>query len=119
MAEATVWHKEQKTKDCTEYYILIQDGEQTIPCILKYDASKKEVTAEPYTAPDLDYTVHDFCDHENDECVLDDPESPESEDARMADKYNRAIDNLEKQIKHQKVVKKLIADQATQQNREC
>jgi hypothetical protein len=110
MAEASIWHQEEKTKECTEYYLIIRDGEQTIPCILKYDASKKEVVAEPYSPPDIDYTIHDFCDHENDECVLDDPDSSESEDVRMADKYSRAIDNLEKQVKQQRIVEKLITD---------
>jgi hypothetical protein len=110
MAEASIWHQEQKTQDWKEHYILVRDGEQTISFILKHNTQTKEVIAEPYSPPDIDYTIHDSCDHENDECVLDDPGSSESEDLYMADKYSRAIDNLEKQVKQQRIVEKLITD---------
>jgi len=38
-----------------------------------FKALDNSVVAEPYSAPDYDYTIHDGCDHENGECVLDDP----------------------------------------------
>lgn len=121
MAESTIWHSEQKTQDCKEYYVLIQDGETTISCILTYDASKKLVTAQPYTPPDLNYTIHDSCDHENGECVLDDPDSSESEDVAMAYGHGYALQNLlnlEKQVKRQRIADELAADKKAIEEKE-
>lgn len=41
----------------------------------------KEYHVEPFVPRELDYTVHDACNHEDDYCVLDDPESFEYQDA--------------------------------------
>ena len=53
MAEIRIWNEERKTQHAKEYYVILVDGEQTVSCILKYDASKKEIIAEPYSPPDI------------------------------------------------------------------
>lgn len=110
MAEASLWHSERKTDTNVEHYIVIHDGSETISFILKYDSEKKQVIAEPYTPPDINYTIHDVCDHENDECVLDDPESGESQDVKMADSYARAVRLLEENGKQRRIADSLLED---------
>lgn len=111
MAESSVWHQEEKTADWTEYYVTIIDGEKVINFILKHNAVQREVRADPYSPPDINYTIHDSCDHENDECVLDDPDSWESQDVFMSGKYHRAeaqLRSLEKQLLQQRVAERLV-----------
>src|SRR5579859_2200538 len=106
MAEISLWHQEQKTADWTEYYLVLADGETTASFILAHNAKTKEVRVDPYNPPDINYTIHDGCDHENDECVLDDPESEEAQDVYMAGKHSYALQNLlnlEKQVKQRRV----------------
>jgi hypothetical protein len=107
--QASVWHEERKTRDKTEYYLIIRDGEgeRTISFVLRHDALTNEVLAEPYSPPDINYTIHDGCDHANDECVLEDPESWEAQDVAMAERYGWAVDALEKQIKQAKIADEL------------
>lgn len=111
MAQSKLWHEERKTQNCTEYYIAVVDGEQVIDFILKYDASKKEVIAEPYKPADYDYTVHDGCDHEDGYCVLEDPTSDEFEEYESMPRWHRhAVQNLlalEEQVKQQRIAERL------------
>lgn len=117
MAEMRIWHEEQKTQDCKEYYALIVDGDKTVSFILKHNASSNEVVAEPYTPPDINYTIHDGCDHENNDCVLDDPDSMESQEVLEAERYGYALRNLldlEKQLQQQKIAERLINKKRSQ-----
>ena len=110
MAEIRIWNEEQKTQHAKEYYVILVDEEKTVSFILKHDASKKEVIAEPYSTPDINYTIHDGCDHENYECVLDDPENGESQEVYEAEKYGYALRNLqalEQQVRQQKIAERL------------
>ncbi|GCE18975.1 hypothetical protein [Dictyobacter kobayashii] len=121
MTESIVWHQEKKTQHWTEYYLLLANGEQRISLILKHNAETNEVIAEPYSPPDINYTIHDSCDHEQDECVLDDPDSWESQDVAMAEQYGYAeknLVNLERQVKEQKIVEQLIAKKQRGENNE-
>lgn len=111
MTEARIWHEERKTQEWKEYYVLLQDGEKTISFILKHNNQTNAVVAEPYSPPDINYTLHDACDHENDECVLDDPDSSESEEVEMAERYKYAVRGLEEQVKQQRIAEKLLEDQ--------
>ena len=106
--EARVWHEEQKTQDWTEYYILLVDGEKKVSLILKHNNATKEVVAEPYSPPDINYTIHDSCNHEDYECVLDDPDSSEYQDMYMAERYSSALNRLEEQVKQQRIATSLI-----------
>ena len=60
------------------YFIIIRDGKREINFSLAWHVNGL-IVAEPYTVPDYNYTIHDFCDHEADECVLDDPDFEEHE----------------------------------------
>jgi hypothetical protein len=106
--EASVWNEEQKTNDWTEYYIVLADGEKKVSFILKHNSTTKEVVAEPYSPPDINYTIHDGCDHENYGCVLDDPDSFESQDVNEAERYSSALNRLEAQVKQQRVASSLV-----------
>jgi hypothetical protein len=110
MTEARVWHEEKKTQDWKEHYVILQDGDQTISFILKHNKATNTVIAEPFTPPDIDYTIHDGCNHDDDACVLDDPDSPESQDVEMASGYALAISALEKQVKQQRIAEQLLAE---------
>ena len=116
-AQASVWNQERKTKDWTEYYLLLKDGtDKPISVILKHNKTTNEVQVEPYKPSDWSYTIHDFCDHDGSKeghgeyCVLDDPESEEFQEVAMADKYALAVRNLEAQLKQQKLAEQLITD---------
>jgi hypothetical protein len=61
------------------YFILIRDGNREINVALTTKPMLHEVHADVYVTPDYSYTIHDSCDHENDECVLDDPDFEEHE----------------------------------------
>ncbi len=110
MAEIRIWNEEQKTQHAKEYHIILQDGEQTISFILKYDAGKKEIVAEPYSPPDINYTIHDGCDHENGECFEDYPDSIEYQEVQLAESYSYAVRNLqalEQQVRQQRIANNL------------
>ena len=118
MAESTVWHQEQKTQSITEYYIALVDGEKTVSFILKHDASKNEVIAEPYKPVEFDYTVHDGCEHNDDYCVLDDPESSEHYEAELAQSHSYALRNLqalEAQVRQQRIAERLASKANTKE----
>ncbi len=109
MIEASIWHHEEKAGGWTEYYLLIKDGEQPpISLIMKHNSLTKEIQSDIYTPPDINYTIHDGCDHENDECVLDDPDSWESQDVGMAEKYSRSVNLLEQQVRQQHQAEAMI-----------
>ncbi len=61
------------------YFILIRDGEKDLNVTLTVKPGEYSVAADWYRAADYDYTIHDFCDHDNFECVLDDPDFEENE----------------------------------------
>ena len=63
----------------TRYFLAIEDkGKRVdVELILGLD---KAMSVEPFVPRDLDYTVHDFCQHDNDYCVLDDEGTQEYED---------------------------------------
>lgn len=46
------------------------------------------ISVEPYLPWEYDYTVHDSCDHEDDYCVLEDPESEECQLAYLAQSFH-------------------------------
>jgi len=100
--QASVWHTDKKTDSITEYYCVIVDGEKSISFILTEDTLKKFVTASPYNPADFDYTVHDACDHEDDYCVLEDPESEEAEEIVMDQRLRieiKKLQDLEQQVR--------------------
>lgn len=110
MTEICTWHEEQKTQHAKEYYVILVDGDQTVPFILKYDASKKEVVAEPYSPPDIDYTIHDGCDHENGECFEDYLDSSEYQEVQKAENFSyarRNLEALERNIRQQCIAERL------------
>lgn len=110
MAEIRIWNTEQKTQTAKEYYVILVDGDQTVSCILKYDASKKEILVDPYSPPDINYTIHDACNHSTWGCVLDDPESDESQEVQEAENYSYALRNLqalEAQVRQQRIAERL------------
>ena len=109
-AEATLWHSERKTDTHVEHYIVISDDKDTIAFILKYDREKKQVIAEPYTPPDINYTIHDACDHENDECFEDYPDSWEYQEVQEANMYGNAVHLLEENRKKRRIADELYAD---------
>ena len=80
--EATVWATSTDLKDTKHerkvYFVLIRDGDKEHNIALTVQPDQA-VTADRYVAPDYSYTVHDGCDHEHDECVLDDPNWEENE----------------------------------------
>ncbi len=45
------------------------------------------MAVEPFNVRDMNYTVHDSCDHENEYCVLEDPDTPEYEDERVNEAF--------------------------------
>lgn len=59
------------------YFVLIKDGERELNVALTVKPTLNSVHADMYVTPDYNYTIHDDCDHENDECVLDDPDFEE------------------------------------------
>jgi len=79
--EATLWATSTDLKDSQyerkRYFILIRDSERTINFSLVHTPFTNAMVAEPYGPPDYDYTIHDHCDYEADECVLDDPDFEE------------------------------------------
>ena len=80
--EATLWATSTDlagtNHERKRYFILIRDGERQINFSLAWTALDNKIVAEPYSTPDYDYTIHDHCDHENDECVEDDPDFEEN-----------------------------------------
>ena len=108
MTDSIVWHEEEKPPHWKEYYITLQDGEKRVTFKLIVSTLVNHVIAEPYTPPDIDYTIHDDCDRENDECFLDNPDSWQSHDVMMADKASHALDNLERQLSKDRVIQRLI-----------
>jgi hypothetical protein len=80
LPDATVWATSTPIVGPKSYFILIKDGEVQIPLEIKVDnAGKggKAVTADVYTPQDYDYTIHDACNHDEDECIEDDPDFQE------------------------------------------
>jgi hypothetical protein len=81
--EATLWATSTDlagtNHERKRYFIIIRDGERTINFSLLWHAHDSLIVAEPYHTPDYNYTIHDHCDHEADECVLDDPDFEENE----------------------------------------
>ena len=81
--EARIW---ATTTDLPEtnfqrkrYFIAIEDGDKRTDVELVIGPGKA-VSVEPFSPREFDYTVHDACDHEDDYCVLEDPETQEYED---------------------------------------
>lgn len=80
--EATIWATSTDMKNTAferkVYFVLIRDGgkEHSLAVTIEPDQA---VHADRYVVPDYDYTVHDFCDHDNDRCVLDDEDFEERE----------------------------------------
>ncbi len=60
------------------YFILIRDGEKELNIAVTVKPNEFSVHADKYQTPDYDYTIHDGCDHENGDCVLDDPDFEEN-----------------------------------------
>lgn len=102
-ADASLWHSERKTSTQVEHYIVVQDDKDTISFILEYNSETKLVVAKPYTPPDINYTFHY-------ECVLDDPESWQSQEYEEANDYARAVRLLEANVKQQRIAESLLED---------
>ena len=69
------------------YYIALEDNGKRLDVELVI-GPEKALHVEPYVPYEYSYTIHDGCDHENDECVLDDPESMESEALYLTEMHN-------------------------------
>lgn len=90
-ADAILWHVEKDAMR-TQYHIAIKEpGQDNIDFILNYWPHEKKIVAEPFLHWEYSYTVHDFCNHENDDCVMDDPDSEESQAAGLEDKYRMIV----------------------------
>lgn len=72
LPDATVWATSTPRVGPKSYFVLIKDGDTQIALEIKYNKADKAVTADVYTPQDYDYTIHDGCDHENNECIEDD-----------------------------------------------
>ena len=71
----------------TRYYLALEDkGQRTdVELIL---GPGKAMSVEPFVPRDFDYTIHDFCQHDEDYCVLEDEESQEYEDDWLAQMHS-------------------------------
>lgn len=84
--EARIWATstdlEGTNMERKRYYLCIEDKGKRIDVELVF-GPEKAMAVEPFVPRELDYTVHDSCDHEDNYCVLDDPESWEYEENRL------------------------------------
>jgi hypothetical protein len=110
-ATIRIWHQERKTQDITAYYVLLSNG-KTASLIITYDTARNAATCDVYTPPDYDYTIHDGCNHEEDECFENYPDSQEYQDVWMSMQYHVALRNLEEQIKQARIADELRTDKA-------
>lgn len=79
LPDATVWATSTPAGNLgpKSYFMLIHDGETQIAFELRYDQRDKKIVAVSYRPDDYSYTMHDGCDHDNDECIEDDPDFQE------------------------------------------
>ncbi len=82
------------------YFIAIEDGEMRKDVELVIGPGPA-LSVEPYLPWEYNYTVHDACDHEDNYCVLEDPESEEFELSNLAQSYYFDV----KEKKHKKPAK--------------
>ena len=98
--DAALWHVNVElpgTKlERRQYHIAILDGDQKIDVIVNYSPADKKLEVEPYVHHEMNYTVHDGCNHSDFDyyCVLDDPSSGEYQDAEMEQQYHRAVQKI-------------------------
>jgi len=86
--EAILWHttiqEDGGPHSKRLYHLSIHDeqipGDQkTVSAIVSFRPADKNLEIETFLPHEFNYTVHDACDHEDDYCVLNDPDSSESE----------------------------------------
>lgn len=77
--EARLWEHTRRTGGPTSYFIVIVDGDKNICFELTHDPKENSFKADAYLPQDYDYTVHDGCDHENQDCILDTEEYQQKE----------------------------------------
>jgi hypothetical protein len=111
-ATLRIWHHERKTRAITAYYVLLASEAGTASLIITYDAAKSAATCDVFVPPDIDYTIHDGCDHEHDECFENHPDSSEYQDVCMATMHHAALVSLEKQVKQARRADELRADKS-------
>ncbi len=111
-ATLRIWHTERKTETITVYYVILASETATASLIITYDAAKSAATCDVYTPIEHDYTVHDFCNHDRNHCVLGDPESVEFAEVALFNAHADALAGLEAQVKQSKIAEQLLADKA-------
>lgn len=79
LPDATIWATSTPSAGPKSYFMKIKDGETEVFFELKHYAKDKKIIAEPYRPADYDYTMHDSCDHEHDECIMETDEFLEQE----------------------------------------
>src|SRR5438128_148316 len=76
--EARIWATSTDLPDTNQerkrYFLVIEDDGKRIDVELIFGPNKA-MSIEPFVPHEMDYTVHDACEHDNYYCVLDDPES--------------------------------------------
>ncbi|GCE48498.1 hypothetical protein EI42_04827 [Thermosporothrix hazakensis] len=109
---ASIWNVERRVGGPTSYFLAILDGEKKIACELRHNPKDNSFEVLPYIPLELDYTVHDDCDHENDFCLLED--DPEMCWKMMDNNAMRlAFENLERaehQLRQSKVAERLLKE---------
>jgi hypothetical protein len=79
LPDATIWATSTPDVGPKSYFVLIKDGDRRIALEVKVGEEGRAVTADVYTPQDYDYTIHDACDHENGECIENDPDFQQQE----------------------------------------
>jgi hypothetical protein len=69
------------------YFLAIEEADGTRRDVELIIGPGPQLSVEPFSPRELNYTVHDFCNHEDDYCVLEDPDTWEYEDARVNDAF--------------------------------
>src|SRR5437879_4947557 len=88
--EARIWATstdlEGTNQQRKRYYLCIEDNgvRKDVELVIGPGTA---LAAEPFVPYELDYTIHDHCDHENDDCVLEDEDSWEYEENRLNEAY--------------------------------
>lgn len=69
------------------YFLVIEEEDGTRRDVELILGPGPAMSVEPFNVRDMDYTVHDACEHEDDYCVLDDPETPEYKDEQINEAF--------------------------------
>jgi hypothetical protein len=82
------------------YFLAIEEEDGTRRDVELVIGPGAALSVEPFNVRDINYTVHDFCKHDDDYCVLEDSDTQEYEDARVNEAFyfdKRAQEQSDKQ----------------------